>query len=87
MSLFLHRAAFCGNVEALEYGLRHMKVDQFGFSHAWKPLHSAILGKKIDAVKFLINHGAEINAKLQPESRSTWTPLLLATIIGDFSII
>ena len=82
----LHQAAFNGESSDIETQLRTVPVDTFAPPQAWTPLHSAVLGKELKAVKRLIKAGANINAQLKGDSRWTLTPLILAVVVDAVEI-
>ncbi len=88
----IHRAAFEGNLHALEQLLLAPEAD-IETGNDWFSLHSklygetllhlAVKGNKSRAVQFLLQHGANIEA----QDRRDYTPLVQATIQGNIEIV
>eukprot|EP00934_Nitzschia_sp_Nitz4_P009460 Nitzschia sp. Nitz4//scaffold43_size134323//70752//72216//NITZ4_003303-RA/size134323-processed-gene-0.52-mRNA-1//-1//CDS//3329551960//9450//frame0 len=58
-----HAAAAAGDVEALEeLAAEDKRVLHMKDGNGWQPIHEAIRAGHLDAVKLLVEHGADINA-------------------------
>lgn len=65
----IHLAAYVGNIEIIHLLIeRGMDISKNAFNedspNKWTPLHVAAIRKNLDAIKLLLNFGAEINAGL-----------------------
>jgi len=78
----IHEAAGQGRVDCLEMLLdAGAPVDMKG-SHSMTALHSAVINGHTGAVRFLLDHGADINAEYEEEPEMKATPLLIALLSG-----
>lgn len=78
----LHIAARQGKVTALQALLEGTVALEHRNTRDETPLHSAIVSKSIDAVRLLLNRGADIEAK-----KKDLSPLFLASLSCDFQMI
>jgi prolyl 4-hydroxylase len=58
-----HAAAAVGDVEVLkELAAENKRVIHAKDKNGWQPLHEAVRGGHVDAVRLLVEHGADVNA-------------------------
>lgn len=57
------RAAFAGNLSAMEYLYRHKAGEMYPDKHGQTPLHLAAYGARHDIMAWLLERGADLNAK------------------------
>jgi ankyrin repeat protein len=80
----LHYDAYCGNLEGLVWCLEHgMDVNATDTYRGYTPTHwladmAAVSGPRVEMLRALVNHGANINMKT-PDGT---TPLMLAREAG-----
>lgn len=81
-----HAAAASGNVEHLEILARtNKKLLTSRDQNGWEPLHEAVRAGQLDAVQFLLQQGADINARtgLSKQGSSPLTLALEFLKVGD----
>jgi uncharacterized protein len=79
--LFVH-AAVKGNVLIMNV-LLTLGADPTSNSTGGYPLYAAAWGGHLDALEFLVAHGADVNSVEQPG----WTPTMIAASRGDDSMV
>jgi Ankyrin repeat len=60
--------------------------DNTGATHSWTPLYWSVKLRKVDVIKTLLEHGADINVVVHDESECCGTVLDLVTLRGDSEI-
>lgn len=59
------------------------KRDEIGFTASWTPLYWSVKLNRIECVKLLLNHGADVNMVINDFEECCGTVLDLATLRGD----
>lgn len=64
VAISFHEAAAIGDVDTMEFLLdeHHVPINDFSFD-GWTPLHLSAFFGHFETAKYLINHGADVNAK------------------------
>ncbi|KAF2191162.1 hypothetical protein K469DRAFT_365816 [Zopfia rhizophila CBS 207.26] len=82
-----HRAAFYGDYATLASEISKGEVNNSNNKVLWTPLHSPGFSSRHKSVQMLLEAGANVNAALGRNSRFTCTPLLLAVLLSDTSMV
>ena len=69
-----HRAAAVGNIEELERIYHNTDIDAMNAqdSNGWSPIHEAARSGHVEAIRFLVEAGADIGAKTNSGSTALW---------------
>ena len=74
----LHRAAELGDVDRLKVLAKNNKAAlKLSDENGWEPIHEAVRAGHLEVVQFLVDSGADINARTGP-SKDGMSPLTLA---------
>ena len=71
----LHAAAFSNNVDVIRCLLFYIPIDakchsKWTYDFGWTPLHFSAINGSLDAAKYLVEHGAQINARTDKNETS-----------------
>jgi hypothetical protein len=68
-----HELAQEGDVEGLKQEiLRDKSVVNARDANGWTPLHESVRGGHMDAIKLLVEHGADVNLKTNTDATALW---------------
>lgn len=78
-------AAYSGNITRMHDLMSATDPQSFATASSWNPIHSAILGKELEALKLLVHSGMSVNASVDIQGTMQWEPLRLALYccLGD----